>query len=82
MACCLAVWYDGGQKPPTAHPFQKLKTSTHLTKRGGVLMGRKRILNLTPRPRKAAELIAFNEDGRSYKAIADDVGVHENTLRA
>ena len=45
-------------------------------------MGRKRILNLNPQQRKAAELIAFNEDGRSYKAIADEVGVHENTLRA
>lgn len=43
-------------------------------------MGRKRILNLTPQQRKAAELIAFNEEGRTYKAIAAELGVSDVTL--
>jgi predicted transcriptional regulator len=43
-------------------------------------MGRKRILNLTPQQRKAAELIAFNEDGRPFKDIAAEVGVHPATI--
>jgi len=43
-------------------------------------VGRKRILNLTPQQRKAAELIAFNEEGRTYKAIAAELGVSDVTL--
>ena len=43
-------------------------------------MGRKRILNLTPQQRKAAEMLAFNEEGRSQKSIAEEIGVSENTL--
>ncbi len=43
-------------------------------------MGRKRILNLTPQQRKAAELMAFNETGRPQKEIAAEVGVSEVTL--
>jgi predicted transcriptional regulator len=43
-------------------------------------MSRKRILNLTPQQRKAAELMAFNETGRPQKEIAMEVGVSEVTL--
>lgn len=43
-------------------------------------MNRKRIINLTPQQRKAAELLAFNETGRPQKEIAAEVGVSEVTL--
>jgi predicted transcriptional regulator len=43
-------------------------------------MGRKRILNLTPQQRKAAELLAFNEEGRTNRDIAKEIGITEQTL--
>ncbi len=43
-------------------------------------MGRKRTLNLTPQQRKAAELLAFNEEGRTNRDIAREVGITEQTL--
>ena len=43
-------------------------------------MGRKRILNLTPQQRMAAELLAFNEEGRTNRDIAREIGITEQTL--
>jgi predicted transcriptional regulator len=43
-------------------------------------MGRKRVLNLTPQQRKAAELLAFNEEGRTNRDIAREIGITEQTL--
>ena len=43
-------------------------------------MGRKRILNLTPQQRKAAELLAFNDEGRPNRDIAREIGITEQTL--
>ena len=35
---------------------------------------------LTPEQMRAVELIAYNEEGRSYRDIAAEIGVHETTL--
>lgn len=43
-------------------------------------MSRRKPYNLTAQQMKAVELIAYNDEGRTYKAIAQEVGVTEQCL--
>ena len=43
-------------------------------------MSRRKPYNLTAQQLKAVELIAYNDEGRTYKTIAQEVGISEQCL--
>lgn len=43
-------------------------------------MSRRKPYNLTAQQMKAVELIAYNDEGRTYKTIAQEVGITEQCL--
>ncbi len=44
-------------------------------------MPKRKPYNLTPQQMEAVKLIAYNEEGRSYRDLAAEIGVHEVTLQ-